>query len=146
MKHVLALIILAVIGLPLLAACDGEGNVSGSEASSDPADVIEGYVTAYNAHDIDGAMAFFAEDAVIIQGTDRFVGADAIRDAVLGEFEIHAPGGDAYSMSNLAITENTATWDHLFKGVAHTCTGTGNQAVIDSGLIVTWTFAFIECD
>lgn len=146
MKQVLCSTVLVLTGPMVLAACGNEPDTPGLRAASDPAGVVEGYVAAYNAQDIDRAMAFFANDAVIIQGTGRFEGADAIRTEVLGEFEIHAPGGDAYSISNLAVAGDTATWDHQFRGAAHTCTGTGNVAVIDDGLIVSWTFASIECD
>ena len=91
-------------------------------------------------------MAFFAEDAVMINGAERTEGAEAIRAELLAEFGVHAPGGEAYSISNLVVSDNTAIWDHLFKGTAHTCVGTGNEAVVEDGKIVMWTFASFTCE
>ena len=146
MRQVLFLVVLSFTAPVVLAACDDETAIPGLRTASEPAEVVEGYVTAYNAQDIDLAMAFFADSAVIIQGSDRIEGAAEIRTEILGEFEVHAPGGDAYSISNLLVAGNTVTWDHRFKGVAHDCRGTGNEAAVEDGQIVTWTVAFIECD
>jgi hypothetical protein len=55
-------------------------------------------------------------------------------------------GGEAYSISNLVVTDNAATWDRLFKGVAHTCVGTGAEAVVEYGKSVMWTLPPITCD
>ena len=132
----------------LVAAC-GDDDGSGD---SDPAAVVEGYVAAYNAQDIDRVMTFFADDAVIlvggerVGGAERIEGAAAIRAGTREEFTVHAPGGEAYSISNLVVTGDTVTWDHVFRGTAHTCTGTGNEAVVRDGKIVEWSFASISCD
>jgi hypothetical protein len=144
MKQVLRLVEFVLLGFIVVAACSS--GTTELMVAPDPEQVVEGYVAAYNAQDIDRVMAFVADDAVIIQGSDRLEGTDVIRTEILGEFEIHAPGGDAYSITNLVVAGDTATWDHEFKGVAHTCTGTGNVAFIDEGLIVTWTLASIDCD
>ena len=105
-KHLLARSFLVLAGLLLLVGCSSEAE---SQEPSDPAEVIKGYVAAYNAHDIDRAMKYFADDAVYVQGTDRFEGAVAIRAEVLLEFEVHAPGGDAYSISNLVVDGDTVS-------------------------------------
>ena len=63
----------------LVAGCGGDEDGSDSATASDAAAVVEGYVAAYNAQDIDRVMAFFAEDAVIIEGAERIEGAGAIR-------------------------------------------------------------------
>jgi len=145
MKRIPFLVILGLTGTLVLAACSDDSG-PGSSGASDPTEVIEGYVTAYNAQDIDRVMAFFAEDAVLIDGTQRIKGTEAIRAEELRGFGIQAPGGEAYSISNLVLTNNTLTWDNQFKGTAHTCIGTGNEAVIEDGQIVKWTFASIDCD
>ncbi|MBT8241491.1 MAG: hypothetical protein KJN63_09720, partial [Acidimicrobiia bacterium] len=77
---------------------------------------------------------------------ERIEGTAAIRASERASFSVHAPGGEAYSISNLAVTDSTVTWDHLFKGTAHTCVGTGNEAVIEDGKIVMWRFPTIACD
>jgi len=129
----------------VLAGCSGDDG-SGSSGALDPAEVVEGYVAAYNAQDIDRVMTFFADDAVIVEGAERIEGAEAIRAGELAKFEVHAPGGEAYSVSNLVVTGDTVTWDHLFQGTAHTCVGTGDEAVVEDGKIVMWTFASFTCD
>lgn len=132
----------------VLAACGGDDDGSGSSGVSDPASVVEGYVAAYNAQDIERVMAFFAEDAVIIGdgGAERVEGAEAIRAEQLGNFDSHAPGGEAYSISNLQATDNVVTWAYVFMGDAHTCVGTGDEAVVEDGEIVTWTRGPGSCD
>ena len=146
MKQVLSLVMLVLAGTLVLAGCSDDNDGSGSSGTSDPAEVVEGYVAAYNAQDIDRVMAFFAEDAVIIEGAERIEGTEAIRAGQLGEFEVHAPGGEAYSISNLVVTDNVATWDRLFRGIAHTCVGTGDEALVEDGKIVMWTLPPITCD
>ncbi|MDC3402458.1 nuclear transport factor 2 family protein [bacterium] len=146
MKRVLLLVMLVVTGALVLAACNDDNDGSGSSRAADPVEVVEGYVAAYNAQDIDAVMAFFAEDAVIVDGTERIEGAEAIRAEELGAFEFHAPGGEAYSISNVVVTDNAVTWDRLFEGIAHTCVGTGDEAVVEDGKIVMWTFASVTCD
>ena len=136
----------------LVSACGGDDDGSDSARASDAAAVVEGYVAAYNAQDIERVMTFFADDAVILDdaqrdgGAERIEGAMAIRASELEGFSVHAPGGEAYSISNLVVTGNKVTWDHLFRGTAHTCVGTGNEAVVENGKIVIWTFASISCE
>ena len=115
-------------------------------------DTIRAFLDAFNARDLDRVMSFFADDAVILGagarfgGAERIEGAAAIRASERRSFSVHAPGGDAYSISNLTVTGNTVTWDHRFKGTAHTCVGTGNEAVVEDGKIVLWKFPSISCD
>lgn len=134
----------------IAAACGGSDDAS--RGAADAAAVVERYVAAYNAQDIDEVMAVFADDAVIVGAGDRFGGAEriegaaAIRASERASFSVHAPGGEAYSISNLAVTGNTVTWDHRFEGTAHTCVGTDNEAVVEDGKIVLWRFPSIACD
>ena len=144
LRRLLFLVMLGGTGVLVVAACGDDG--SGSSRAGAPGEVVQAYVAAYNAQDIDGVMALFAEDAVIVEGDERIEGAEAIRAGEVAKFEVHAPGGEAYSISNLIVTDNTVTWDHLFKGTAHTCVGTGDEAVVEDGKIVMWTFASFTCD
>ena len=146
-RRLLAVLTVVSLGCAsLLAACGEDGDGSGSSAASDPSAVIEGYVAAYNAQDIDRVMAFFADDAVIVEGAERIEGTEAIRAGELDKFTVHAPGGEAYSISNLVVSGNTVTWNHLFMGTAHTCVGTGDEAVVEDDKIVMWTFASFTCE
>jgi hypothetical protein len=115
-KRVLFVLGFVRAGTVVLAACSDDSDGTGSSGDSDPAEVVEGYVSAYNAQDIDRVMRLFAEGAVLIDGAERIEGTEAIRAEKLGGFENHAPGGEAYSISNLVVTDNAATWDHLFWG------------------------------
>lgn len=146
MKRTPFLVMLGLTATLVLGGCGDDNADSGFSRDSDPAEVIEGYVTAYNAQDIDRVMAFFTEDAVLIDGVERIEGTEAIRAEELGGFGVQAPGGEAFSISNLVVTGNTVTFDNHFKGTAHTCVGTGNEAVVDDGQIVEWKFASIDCD
>src|SRR5260370_30586626 len=50
-----------------------------AQAGVDPSAVITGYEMARNRRDLDGALAFFADDATIVQRTTTFAGKDEIR-------------------------------------------------------------------
>jgi ketosteroid isomerase-like protein len=47
--------------------------------AGDPASVITGYEMARNRRDVDGALAYFADDATIVQRNTTFSGRDEIR-------------------------------------------------------------------
>ncbi len=143
-KQISFVVMLILAGTSVIAACSGDG--SAFSRDSDPEQVVEGYIAAYNAQDIDRVMAFFAQDALFINGKERFEGAEAIRAEELLKFSVHAPGGEAYSISNLVVADNAVTWDHVFRGSAHTCVGTGNEVVVEDGKIVMFTFASAVCD
>ena len=83
MKRVLLLIVV-LTGSLVLAACSDDSDGTGSPRDSDPAEVVEAYVAAYNAQDIDRVMRFFAEDTVLIDGAERIEGTEAIRAEQLG--------------------------------------------------------------
>jgi hypothetical protein len=65
---VLALIVSGVIA-----------SMAKAQAGVDPAAVITGYEMARNRRDLDGALAYFADDASIVQRTTSFTGKDEIR-------------------------------------------------------------------
>ncbi len=94
------LLLRLVLAAPFLVVACGGDDGSNATTGSDPAAVVEGYVAAYNAWDIDRVMTFFAEDAVVVGGEERvgggerIEGAVAIRAGTLDEFTVHAPGGE----------------------------------------------------
>lgn len=123
----------------------GPGNqVTATPPGVDPAAVIEAYVRAYNADNVDAVMAWFSEDAAVTDhpgGLADAVGADAIRRLTITD-RSWAAQSDPYEISNLNTDGDTVTWDHTWtnNNGEHFCAD-GNRAVITDGLIVSWTYA-----
>lgn len=110
----------------------------------DPAMVIEAYVNAYNAGNIDAAMAWFSQDATVTGhpgGLADAVGATAIRWLTITD-RSWAAEANPYEISNVKTSGDTVTWDHTWtnKEGADYCAA-GNRAVISDGLIVSWAYA-----
>jgi ketosteroid isomerase-like protein len=123
--------------LLILAAC-------GNDGSSDPAAVVEGYVAAYNAGDVDAVVAFYVEDAVITGHpfATRTQGSGAIRDLMVRDIAASDKSGESYEVSNVQVKGDTVTWEHLWKsGAGIECVGTGNNAEVLDGKIASYTFA-----
>ena len=61
-------------------------------AETDPA-VLQGFLAAFNTHDVDAVMAFFAEDCVMemprgpAPSGRRLVGRDAVREGIRSRLE-----------------------------------------------------------
>jgi hypothetical protein len=72
------LILLSLIGL--LTACQSASET----AAMDPAAVMDAYTAAINAHDIEAALAFVADDAVYERPTGQFKGKAEIRGFIEG--------------------------------------------------------------
>lgn len=139
-------VLIVVAGLLLLAACGDDDD----EATDNPTDVVGAYIDAYNAGDVDAAVALFADDAVITEHpmAQQAEGPDEIRALVVADIEQSDQGGDSYEISNLQVTGSTTTWDHRWKSDGgNVCTATGHEAVIEDGKIITWVFptATIDC-
>ena len=117
----------------ILVACGGE--------DADPATVIEDYVAAYNSGDADAVMVLFSEESVIT-GVPFFesAGLTAIRAVQILDINAAATE-DAYTISNVEVTGNTVTWDHVWIDRAgdEFCLE-GQSAVIEDGKILLWTW------
>ena len=149
--RIVLLAALALAGSLVLAACGGGDSGSAAASSpdavaeeSDPAAVVAGYFDAVRARDIEGAIAFFSEDVVIDRHpftAGHVEGTDSITSMMRRE-----SGGD-YQLSNIQVSGSTITWDHEWsKGSGpSTCTGTGNEAVVEGSKILSWKFASWEC-
>lgn len=86
-------------------------------------ELLKGFLAAFNRHDVDGVMAYFADDCVVHMprgagpGGDRYVGKEAVREAVLFRFagvpdvhygeDSHWVGAD-YGVSKWLLTGTTA--------------------------------------
>lgn len=110
---------------------------------TDPAAVIEAYVSAYNAEDIDAVMALFTEDSTIVghPTLSDAVGLDAIRLLTIEDRQMAAEA-DPYAISNVQTDGDTVTWDHTWTNDAgEDWCQEGLSAVISDGTIVSWAFA-----
>jgi uncharacterized protein (TIGR02246 family) len=117
-----------------------------NSTQSDPAATIEAYVAAYNAADVDAIVELFDENAVITNhpgGT--FTGTEQIRSLHEGGGADGADGTVAYTISNIEVSGNTVTWDHVWSGEEdngepfQSCVE-GHTATVEDGQIVSWTW------
>ena len=99
-----------------------------SLAPVDTLAVVRRFNEAFNRHDVDGIMAFFAEDAVLEtpKGPDpwgrRFVGREQVREGIAARFagipdvhygdDSHWVSGDR-GVSEWTLTGTTTDGDHL---------------------------------
>ncbi|MGB9372528.1 MAG: nuclear transport factor 2 family protein [Jiangellales bacterium] len=126
-----------VVATATLAGCSGD-----DDGQSNPAAVIETYVSAYNADDIDAVMALFTEDSTMVGAiVGEAVGLDAIRQFTIEDREM-AADADPYAISNVQTDGDTVTWDHTWTNDAgEDWCMQGLSAVITDGTIVSWAFA-----
>lgn len=67
------------VGVALLMSSGLVGTLARAQSSVDPMGVITAYEMARNRRDVDGALAFFSDNAVITQRNVTFSGKDEIR-------------------------------------------------------------------
>jgi hypothetical protein len=111
-------------------------------SSPEPDDVLNDFVEAYNSGDLDTVMVFFTEESTITGHpfNSNASGLTVIR-ALYVEDMFAAADADAYSISNVEVTGDTVTWDHVWvdRYGGRNCE-TGQSAVIEDGKIVSWTW------
>ena len=66
-------------GVALLMSSGVVGSMARAQSSTDPLAVITAYEMARNRRDVDGAVAYFSDNAVITQRNTTFSGKDEIR-------------------------------------------------------------------
>jgi hypothetical protein len=121
--------------IAISAACGGSGTDSG--------DALDAYVEAYNARDLSGVVAVFAEDAVVtghpLAGSDSVTtGWDEIRDLEEQDMVLSAVA-DAYEMTNVKTSDNRVSFDHIIRHKNGNCfSGTGHTLIVEDGKIVRW--------
>ena len=128
----------------LLSACSGE--------DADPASVIEDFVTAYNADDLDAVMELFADDAMLSGNPFEFsdgpwVGV-SIRSLFFTAMDFAAE--NAWTISDVEVDGKTVTWNQVYRttipGLEATCDN-GHRAVVEGGKIESWAWPIetVEC-
>ena len=132
MKHWFLATVVATL---IIGACGGD--------EVDPAMVIEDYIGAYNGGDIDAVMAVFSEDSVVTGHpfVPEAAGLAAIRALQTQDIE-SAAVQDAYTISNVEVTGDTVTWDHIWtkRDGVQFCQQ-GNSAVVKDGKILSWKWS-----
>lgn len=131
---------LLIVGV-LLAGCGDDDSAAAED--SDPAAVVEDYRVSYNGGDIEEVMTAFTDESVITGHpfADESAGLAEIRSLHLGDMSAAAQT-DAYEFSNIEVSGDTVTWDHVWlNDDGEEWCAEGHSAVITDGQIITWTFA-----
>jgi hypothetical protein len=135
-----------MIGVVTVLVNSGGGETAPVGGSADPATVIQDYINAYNAGDLDAVMALFTEESTItghpfhpVGGTSK--GLVSIR-ALHESDRFAAATVNPYTISNVEVSGSTVTWDHVWtnRNGENWC-AEGHQAVIEDGRIMSWAFA-----
>ncbi len=107
-----------------------------------PGETIEAYIAAYNAHDIDAVMAFFTDESVVTGHpfSTTSSGTSSIRTLHVTDLSA-AAAETAYTISNVEVTGDTVTWDHVWvNNKGEEFCQQGQRAVVKDGTIVSWTW------
>ncbi|HVK05207.1 MAG TPA: nuclear transport factor 2 family protein [Armatimonadaceae bacterium] len=109
----------------------------------DPISVINALLAAENAHDVDAAMALFAEDAVADLAVERRTGHAEIRDwqQSLADGHFHMElRGEPEVTGNTVRFPNRLDLD-MFKNLGLGTVEAVSTAVVEDGKIKHYTFA-----
>lgn len=95
--------------------------------------VVQKYYDALNAKNLDLAMSYIAPEAVFINPTGTYEGADAIRDSLAGL----NTDGITFDLSNFRNTEGQILYDYkVMQGSNLLDQGTNGLTVVQDGLVV----------
>jgi ketosteroid isomerase-like protein len=113
-----------------------------SSSSGDPASVLTDYAEARNSGDVDAVMAFYTDDAAVmdhpLDNDDVATGIDEIR--VLQE-QIPSRQGSAAGIEylDIVVSGSTATFSHAFYSSGGGCSGgIDNTVTVEDGKIVLY--------
>lgn len=135
-----AVIVLAGVAFILISQDDNPSVANG------PAATVEGYIAAYNEGDIDEVMAFFTEDSVVIGHpfAPESSGLAEIRAVQIRDL-LAAAAEDPYTISNVEVSGNTVTWDHVWVSDAgESYCQYGHKAVVEDGKFVSWRWGVAD--
>ena len=95
--------------------------------------VVQKYYEALNAKNLDLAMSFIASDALFINPTGTYEGADAIRESLAGL----NTDGITFDLSNFRNTDGTIVYDYeVLQGDNVLDKGTNGLTIVKDGRIV----------
>lgn len=102
-------------------------------APDEPEYIVQRYYQALNAKDVELAMSFVASDAVFINPTGTYEGADAIRESLAGLNK----DGITFDLSNFRNTDGKVIYDYkVLQGGNLLDQGTNRLTVIKDGQVV----------
>ncbi len=114
------------------------------EAPTDPASTLDAYIAAYNDKDIDAVMELFTEESVVAGHPYSTTGSETGLEAIRSFQRIDmaaAADEDAYTISNVEVTGNTVTWDHVwFDDQGQRFCKSGMSATVENGKFVLFSF------
>jgi len=131
------LVLLTVVVISLLVACQ-----STTPEPIDPTSVIDEYIAAINAHDVEKALQFVADDAVYSPQGNQIKGKEEIRQFIednlaqlisverVGEYKL---GGERVSWTERGLFKNP------FPGGAPIEVVTNLEATVQNGKIISLT-------
>lgn len=143
----LAALIIGTIGFLVLQEdpqATADEPVAPVETATDPASILDAYIAAYNDKDIDAVMELFTEESVVAghpySTTGSETGLDAIRTFQRIDMTAAAEE-DAYTISNVEVSGDTVTWDHVWiDDQGQQFCKYGMSASVDDGKFVLFTF------
>ena len=95
--------------------------------------IVQEYYEALNARNLDLAMAFIASDAVFINPTGSYEGAQAIRESLAGL----NTDGVTFDLSNFRNTEGRIVYDYkVMQGNNLLDQGTNGLTIVKDGLVI----------
>jgi hypothetical protein len=95
--------------------------------------VVQKYYEALNAKNLDLAMSFIASDALFINPTGTYEGADAIHESLAG---LNADG-ITFDLSNFRNTDGTIVYDYeVMQGGNVLDKGMNGLTIVKDGLVV----------
>jgi hypothetical protein len=127
--------------LLVLMACGGQA----ATPTPDPTSVLQGYVDALAAKDIDAVMSYWAEDAVQIDLLDRNEGLEEIRINMRGAIADNV----TFEVSNVTDTNGRLIYDYqVFVNGEPGTSATGFTIVKDGKIIFDGTEELLaaECE
>jgi ketosteroid isomerase-like protein len=95
--------------------------------------VVQEYYEALNAGNLDMAMSYISADAVFINPTGTYEGADAIRKSLEGLVK----DGITFNLSNFRNTDGTVVYDYeVLQGGNVLDKGTNGLTQVEDGLVI----------
>jgi hypothetical protein len=108
--------VVVAVGAVVLLASGGGDDLAPTAPGEDPASILAAYFEAHNSGDVEAAIAFFADDAVVFdhpQDFDDIATGDEIR-LLEREHPLVQGSGDGMEVFNVTVDGSTVTFHHRF--------------------------------
>ena len=139
-RWLVAAVVGILAGVALLLVNQSGETPAADQETLGPAETLEAYIVAYNGGDIEEVMTFFTEESTITGHPYGINNPSLIRSMQRRDL-VSAADENAYTISNVEVSGNTVTWDHLWVSSAgQEYCQFGQKAVIEDGIILSWTW------